>query len=170
MLCLPAFESASTKWSPSSVKAAWEKCIAGAIRGWTARSPSRFCSAKRLFESLASTRVAWPNKLLFVRDGALLAQPFDLGRLELSGEPILIANEMPFTSSGRLGVSASRSVVLVLASAGLAGSPYQTAWVDRTGRDLAPPSVIVGYGRSEPKGQMVWLAASVTSRPTAGAS
>jgi hypothetical protein len=103
--------------------------------------------AKRLFESPASARVAWPNRLLFMRDGALLAQPFDLDRLELSGEPVLIANDVPFTNGGRLGVSASRSGVLVLASGGQASSPFQTAWVDRTGRDLtpAPPTVMVGF-------------------------
>ena len=56
---------------------------------------------------------ALPNHLLFVQGDALFAQTFDLERLELTGEPVLVAQPILGTQAGRAGVSVSENGVLV---------------------------------------------------------
>ncbi len=81
-----------------------------------------------------------PGYLVFVRDGALVAQRFDVEAGRLTGDPIAVADSVNyFLSTGRASFSASASGTLV----------YQThedvsrlVWFDREGRALetiAPP-------------------------------
>ena len=72
--------------------------------------------------------------VLFLRQGTLMAQPFDARRLELSGEAVPVAEQVGsvldygfFSASGN-GVLAYRSG---------AGLDYQLTWFDRQGRVLA---------------------------------
>jgi len=77
---------------------------------------------------------AGSGQLLFVRDGALMAQPFDAQRLELSGEPITVATHVAtFRNYGYFAVS--NNDVLVFKSGGGAG-PFQPTWFDRQGNIL----------------------------------
>jgi len=77
---------------------------------------------------------AGSGQMLFVRDGALMAQPFDAQRLELSGEPITVASNVEkFRDYGYF--SASNNDVLVFRSGGGAG-PFQPTWFDRQGKIL----------------------------------
>jgi serine/threonine-protein kinase len=79
-----------------------------------------------------------PNHLLFTRSNALFAQTFDLDRLELTGEPVLVAQPILGTAAGRAGVSVSENGVLVrTGSAGFAGRTL--VWVDREGREEPVP-------------------------------
>jgi Tol biopolymer transport system component len=72
--------------------------------------------------------------LLFVREGALTAQPFDASRLELSGGPFaLAATPAPGANAGYYGFSASASGVLAHSSVPGEGGPRRLVWVDRTG-------------------------------------
>jgi Tol biopolymer transport system component len=80
---------------------------------------------------------AAPGYLLFVRDGALLAQPFDAERLQASGEPLRVRDvqiavnqryEPPFFSGSRNGV--------LVFHAGTSGN--QLVWHDRSGTRLGP--------------------------------
>jgi eukaryotic-like serine/threonine-protein kinase len=74
------------------------------------------------------------GQVLFVRQGTLMAQPFDAHRLELSGEAVPIAQQVgSYLDYGFF--SASNNGVLVYRSD--AGHIYQPTWLDRQGKVLA---------------------------------
>ena len=80
--------------------------------------------------------------LLFVRDGTLVAQPFDLGRLELTGTATAIAEHIGYYPNyGHAGFSVSPNGLLIYApSATTAG---QLTWIDRSGTrgtTVGPPA------------------------------
>ena len=74
--------------------------------------------------------------LLFVRDNALLAQPFDAGRLEVAGEPVAIAASVA-TWPDNAGLSWFAASTSGGTLAYFSGQPVtgqvQLAWVDRKG-------------------------------------
>jgi eukaryotic-like serine/threonine-protein kinase len=73
------------------------------------------------------------GQVLFLRQGTLMAQPFDARRLELSGEAVPVAGKVgSFIDYGFF--SASSNGVLVYRSS--AGLDYQLTWFDRQGRVL----------------------------------
>jgi serine/threonine protein kinase len=80
----------------------------------------------------SSTPVLLPSGyLLFVREGTLFGQPFDAGRLELTGTPSVVAQQViaASVSASADGMIAFRHVPDDLALA-------QLAWVDRAGREI----------------------------------
>jgi eukaryotic-like serine/threonine-protein kinase len=111
------------------------------------------------------------GRLLFLRDGTLMAQPFDARRLELSGEPVTVADQVGAFLQGGF-FSASINDVLVYRTGGVGGS-YQLAWFDRQGKvlgrvgeagayatlALSPDGKRAIVGRLDPQGQNValWL-------------
>jgi serine/threonine protein kinase len=75
-----------------------------------------------------------PGYILFVRNSVLLAQPFDEHRLELSGEPIVVADRVG--SEGGFGYfSASLTGTLIYRSGGQEQN-LQLKWFDRQGKAL----------------------------------
>jgi len=77
---------------------------------------------------------AGSGRLLFFRDGTLMTQPFDASRLELSGDPVTVAEQVgSFLSFGFFSVSTSG--VLVYRTGGGAGA-FQPTWFDRQGKIL----------------------------------
>jgi eukaryotic-like serine/threonine-protein kinase len=75
--------------------------------------------------------------LWFNRGGTLYAQPFDLKRLELTGDPVpLVENAMMFGTAAGTNVSTSMNGVLAY-RAGAAGGDFEMAWFDRTGKRLS---------------------------------
>jgi hypothetical protein len=74
--------------------------------------------------------------LLFVHDGALMAQAFDWQRLELSGERAVIVPELQFRRwcDGKFSVSGNG---VLLYQAGCA-EDHQLTWFDRRGKALSP--------------------------------
>ena len=72
--------------------------------------------------------------VLFLRQGTLMAQPFDARRLELSGEAVPVAEQVGSVLDYGF-FSASGNGVLVYRSG--AGLDYQLTWFDRQGRVLA---------------------------------
>jgi len=119
--------------------------------------------------------------LVFHRDGAVYAQPFDEGNLTLSGEPTRVADDVMFSTNHGLGLFAvSRDGTLVYrledGLTSLTGGPetwlWQPAWVDREGRELAkvgpyknyrglevsPDGTRVALHRHEEAGGDVWIA------------
>ena len=97
-------------------------------------------ATKDILES--DSRVTWANSirtpgrgyLLYVLAGSLLAQPFDAERLQVTGEPVSIANNMHvFAPTGAADFSISKTGALVYESL-LKRS--HIAWVDRVGREL----------------------------------
>jgi serine/threonine protein kinase len=76
------------------------------------------------------------GRLLFMREGSLLAQPFDERRLEPVGEPILFAEHVAsFLLSG--AYSASFSGVLAYRPAKTGPGLSELTWFDRQGKELS---------------------------------
>jgi eukaryotic-like serine/threonine-protein kinase len=76
------------------------------------------------------------GRILFMREGSLLAQPFDERRLEPEGEPILFAEHVAsFLLSG--AYSASSSGVLAYRPAKTGPGLSELTWFDRQGKELS---------------------------------
>ncbi|MCA1732791.1 MAG: hypothetical protein LC732_04230, partial [Acidobacteria bacterium] len=91
------------------------------------------------------SRAVWVDTghLLFVRDGTLFAQEFDLDAAELRGEAVALASEVHyFYSTGLAAFSVSRTGVLVWRAP---REEAELTWVDRRGAVLS----VVGRGRFE---------------------
>lgn len=124
-------------------------------------------------------RTAWagedPNDanvgyLVFMQQGAILAQPFDLGRNQLTGEPRRIV-ERAQTNLGQFNGRFSVASKALVAIEGVTN--LQLTWIDRTGenvgtigpvgpygaRDLSPDDKRLTFSRFEPKTstQDIWL-------------
>jgi serine/threonine protein kinase len=111
-----------------------------------------------------------PGYLLFCREGTLIAQPFDAGRLELKGEAIPIAEGVEFNpGNGRGTVAVSENGVLAYRLAST-NAQIKLVWVDRKGSEQplpAPPHAYrvprispdgrrIGVGITDQESQ-VWL-------------
>lgn len=128
---------------------------------------------------------AEPGYLFFVREGALMAQPFDPKRLEVTGQPAALAEEVHSAHfTGGAAFSVSQNGILSWRST---SSAVQLTWYDRTGKPLgsvgppgryadirlSPNSEWVAFTRYDPQGQDedVWtlhLARGTLSRLTFG--
>jgi Tol biopolymer transport system component len=73
--------------------------------------------------------------LLFARDGALLAQPFDGRNLTLTGDSIRVADQVKINSNSRGFFSVSDSGILVYDQFA-EGENRQLTWFDRAGKQL----------------------------------
>jgi len=126
-----------------------------------------------------------PGYVLFIRQGTLLAQPFDAKKLKVTGEPVPIAEQVAFDQN-HLGFSASENGALAYRT-GVRGSNLQLAWFDRTGKliepvgmpggylgpDISPDGKRIAIRRHEGTGGDVWLleaSGGMTSRFTFEAS
>jgi len=88
--------------------------------------------------------------IVFARDGAILAQPFDAHRLELTGEPVTLVEgvgawiDYGFFSTSRNGILVYRT--------GNIGGGYQLTWFDRQGKALGtagtPATLFLSQGLS----------------------
>jgi Tol biopolymer transport system component len=108
-----------------------------------------------------------PGYLLYVRESALFAQPFDQREARFKGEPrLLVPNVHYFYGPRHAAFSASRTGVLVYQTA---PRPSRLAWLDRAGREAGPlgePSVVKGLRISPDGGK----AAVDIENPTTGTS
>jgi Tol biopolymer transport system component len=108
-------------------------------------------ATKRLVAGTSQSLYVGPSDsasgyLLFVRDGTLLAQPFDAGRAEPSGEAVLLAEGLGSYSGIVYGnFSASANGVLAYPGGNNAAPRNQLTWFDRQGkvqRTANAPSLI----------------------------
>jgi len=91
-------------------------------------------SSRVLMQAVTNAVYAKPAQLLFVRAGALMAQPFDPKTLTLSGEARVIAEQVLANDANHhFEFSASQNGRLLYRS-GSANS--QLTWVDRSGKPL----------------------------------
>jgi Tol biopolymer transport system component len=110
-----------------------------------------------LVEGGTDPRVTDTGHLLWVRDDIFMAQPFDLGALQLSGGPVPIVESVrhtPFSGVGQLSLSDTGTLVFV---AGAPSIQRELVWVDRDGRETptgAPPGLYT-YPRVSPDGSKV---------------
>jgi Tol biopolymer transport system component len=124
-----------------------------------------------------------PGHLLYVREDSLLAQPFNPETLEITGEPVPLAEELGTTGTGLADFSASVDGTLVFRSGWTA--KRRLVWLDRFGRrlddadepavfrstDLSPDGKQLAMTIEDPRSDNVdlWLrdlARGVTSRFT----
>ena len=75
-----------------------------------------------------------PGHLLFLRDTALMAQPFDLEALEVRGDPVQVVDNVGHGTIAGTGFSVSRTGSVVYRPADQ--EPAQLFWFDRDGRRL----------------------------------
>jgi Tol biopolymer transport system component/predicted Ser/Thr protein kinase len=84
--------------------------------------------------SRASARFAASGHLLFVRDRALVAQPFDPGTLELSGDAAPVAENVSRTTRFEAIFSVSDDGLLLF-QAGAVSDDSRLVWLDRDGQE-----------------------------------
>jgi hypothetical protein len=83
--------------------------------------------------------------LLFLREGALVAQPFDPGRLELVGELFPVAEQVRVGNvRGSFSVSSNGTVAFESA---LSGGRRELVWFDREGKRLGAAGKSGAYRR-----------------------
>ena len=120
---------------------------------------------------------ASPGYLIFMREAALMAQPFDAGRLKLSGEPVRLAEDVisgALQHRGAFSVSggAGENTLVYRSDPGTSGTKLTLTWVDRAGTvlgtfgppdgpwglDLSPDEKRVMIHRHEGGGGDIWNA------------
>ncbi len=140
--------------------------------------------AKRLMSTTQGAAYApaqkdGPGHLLFLREGTLMAQPFEEKRLELAGEAFPVAEQV---GSIRTQAYFSVSTNGVLAYRSGAGGNGQLAWFDRAGKQmqtvgspgeysdvaLSPDERRVAVARRDPQGANpdLWLIDLARSTPS----
>ena len=90
---------------------------------------------KRLVTTESNALYAPPGFLLFAREGALMAQPFDAAERQLTGEPFRLADRVEVSLLRRASLSASDNAVLVYDSSG-GSQDCRLGWFSREGKRL----------------------------------
>jgi serine/threonine-protein kinase len=121
---------------------------------WTFATGQR----RKLIDAASNARYASTGHLVFARGGALLAVPFDLARLEVTGGPLPVADNVlinPANGTAEFAVSSAGTLVY----AGTPASPVGTilAWVDRTGHEerIADIPAFLERPRLSPDGRRI---------------
>jgi serine/threonine protein kinase/Tol biopolymer transport system component len=90
----------------------------------------------RLLSGDSSAIFARPGYVLYVDGATLMARPFDLGRLQMAGEPFAVAHPVGYdVTTGRAFFSVSDDGVLTYRGGG--DPNMQLTWFDRRGTRLA---------------------------------
>jgi eukaryotic-like serine/threonine-protein kinase len=92
---------------------------------------------RRLLDADPATPYYTARHLLFIRQGALLAQPFDVDRLELNGSPFPVAEPIavdPVGLGAPLSVAAAGSLAF---RPTVGGRRHQLIWFDRKGHEIS---------------------------------
>jgi serine/threonine protein kinase len=127
---------------------------------------------RRLVEADAMGTFLRPGQLLFVREGALFAQAFDVSSLSLSGEPRGIATDVATDTTVGATALAATSFGAFAYRAGGATGQRQLVWFDRSGKtsgtigapdssalynpELSPDGRMVAINRTVGIGQDIW--------------
>ncbi|MBS1813186.1 MAG: protein kinase [Acidobacteria bacterium] len=90
--------------------------------------------------------------LVFIQQGALMAQSFDFGRNQLSGEPVRLVEQVQTGLRGFNGQFSLAGNVLVAMEG---TTRQQLTWVDRTGKKVGTVGPVGAYGNRDlsPDGQ-----------------
>jgi eukaryotic-like serine/threonine-protein kinase len=93
-------------------------------------------ATRRLLGTVSNVAYTPPGYLLFVRDLTLMAQPFDAERVQFTGEPFQVADQLTFNIHNvQGGFTVSNTGVLAYIRG---GNIRQLVWFDRAGKDLGP--------------------------------
>jgi eukaryotic-like serine/threonine-protein kinase len=150
---------------------------------YTARNSDRYKSAiyvgdlgskerRRILSAGSNAVYAPPGFVLFLRERTLMAQPFDAGSIQTTGDPFPIADEVDFTNEFGGLFSVSQNGVLAHLSSSDRGN-RQLTWFDRGGKPLgtvgtpgylltpsiSPDGSTVALRRSDPQAATtdIWL-------------
>jgi serine/threonine protein kinase/Tol biopolymer transport system component len=93
-------------------------------------------TVRPILRAYSMAAYADPGYLFFNRQQTLFAQSFNVRTLELSGEPIQIANDIRVNSSGRGAFAVSQNGVLVYRGNSAVAAMQQFTWWDRSGKVL----------------------------------
>ena len=105
--------------------------------------PKGTTEPRRLIEGATDGRYVEPSHIVFARDGLLMAAPFDLDRLAVTGTAFALEQDVmvaagsgaPAANSGAAQFDVARSGTLVFATGGLyPAAPSRLVWVNRSGR------------------------------------
>jgi eukaryotic-like serine/threonine-protein kinase len=92
---------------------------------------------KLILNANSNAVYASPGYILFSREGTLMAQPFDAERMQLTGEPVPIAEGVQFDArNGMAAFAASNNGVLAYRVGG-GSPPSKLVWVNRNGVEQA---------------------------------
>ncbi len=81
-----------------------------------------------------AAKYAPSGHLLYVTsDGALLAAPFDQGRMELTGEPTALVQDLGIRAFGSIDISVANDGTLLYGTGAQATDPDEVVWVTRDG-------------------------------------
>ena len=103
------------------------------------------------------------GQILFWRDGTLLAQRFDAGRLAVEGEPVPVANPVSYNQNEQALASVSNEGTLVFRE-GTRGSLSRLVWIDRKGLGLAvirDRELLQGFALSKDGTKLVYAANAI---------
>ena len=111
-----------------------------------------------LVEEGTNARYSTTGHLVYVRAGTLMAAPFDLERLEVTGEAIPVLEGVRITTEGaaEFGFSALGSLVYVVGPVG--EEQHRLVWLDRKGVEEplpAPPRAYNYRARLSPDGRQI---------------
>jgi Tol biopolymer transport system component len=98
---------------------------------------------KRILQNAAHTEIVDPGWILFVRENNLMAAHFDLKKLEITGEPRPIVENISFDGAYH-SFSVSSNGILSYSNVDLINT--QLVWIDRTGKqiaDIGPPGQFI---------------------------
>jgi eukaryotic-like serine/threonine-protein kinase len=120
--------------------------VAGIYAGSVDAKPAEQSKERILAAAFGAPYV--DGNLFFMREGTLMVQPFDAGKLQLRGEPVPVAEHVgTFGSAGYFSVSPAGVLAYRTgASTGMA-VPLQPTWFDRQGKTtgtIGQPSPDVG--------------------------
>ncbi|MBI4474963.1 MAG: PD40 domain-containing protein [Acidobacteria bacterium] len=127
---------------------------------------------KRLTPSDTFGAYLWPDRLVFMREGALITRRLDIARGELTGDPVTLADPVGYDATFLLGGFSVSGGGRIAYRAGGAGR-RQLTWFDRTGKrlgvaheqdagnvlgpELSPDGRRVAVQRTTQNNQDVWL-------------
>src|SRR5207248_5505784 len=91
---------------------------------------------RRLLSADSAAIYVSSGHLLFVRKGTLLAQKFDPGRLELTGDPVAVAENVAVgIREGSVALSGAASGII--AYRGGTAAQNRLEWIDRSGKTIS---------------------------------
>ncbi len=141
-------------------------------------------SAEKILVVAASSNAVYvePGYLLYLRDGALVAQRFDLGTYSVKGDAQLIQNDVQYLVQIDQGIFDAASNGTLIMETGKSGTESQLTWFDRAGKklesvggigsfsnpSLSPDGKRVAYDQASPGGReiSVWVYDLTTNTAT----
>jgi Tol biopolymer transport system component len=101
---------------------------------------------RRLLPDISSAIYAPPGYVLFVREGTLMALPFDAAALEATGAPVPIVQNVGFSTLRSNGFFSASAAGVLAFRMGPGASLSRLAWLDRSGKAAGaaevPPSIV----------------------------